>query len=150
MTMSSNDATQPVPAGQPGPERDSTTDSTTATMWLDEQLTREQPLEDPTDATDAAEPAETAEAAEATNATAAAEATEAVDSTEPPGTTSLRGPAPTPVIIGLIGLLTLVGTGIWSLTDWGVNWALAAPVAVVAVGLVIIVLGVSGLRRPRS
>ena len=146
MTMSSNDATQPVPAGQPGPERD----STTATMWLDEQLTREQPLEDPTDATDAAEPAETAETAEATDAAGAAEVTEAVASTEPPGTTYLRGPAPTPVIIGLIGLLTLVGTGIWSLTDWGVNWALAAPVAVVAVGLVIIVLGVSGLRRPRS
>lgn len=135
MTMSSNDATQPVPAGQPGPERDSTTDSTTATMWLDEQLTREQPIEDPTDATDAA---------------GAAEVTKAVASTAAPGTTYLRGPAPTPVIIGLIGLLTLVGTGIWSLTDWGVNWALAAPVAVVAVGLVIIVLGVSGLRRPRS
>ena len=147
MTTSSNDATQPVPAAQPGPERDSTTDSTTATMWLDEQLTREQPLEDPTDA---AEPAETAETAEATDAAGAAEVTEVVASTAAPGTTYLRGPAPTPVIIGLIGLLTLVGTGIWSLTDWGVNWALAAPVAVVAVGLVIIVLGVSGLRRPRS
>lgn len=144
MTTSSNDATQPVPAAQPGPERDSTKDSTTATMWLDEQLTREQPLEDPTDATDAAE------TAEATDAAGAAEVTEAVESTAAPGTTYLRGPAPTPVIIGLIGLLTLVGTGVWSLTDWGVNWALAAPVAVVVVGLVIIVLGVSGLRRPRS
>ena len=76
--------------------------------------------------------AETAETAEATDAAGAAEATEAVASTAAPGTTYLRGPAPTPVIIGLIGLLTLVGTGIWSLTDWGVNWALAAPVAVVS------------------
>lgn len=62
----------------------------------------------------------------------------------------LKGAAPTPIIIGLIGLLTLAGCAVWSLTDWSVNWAVAAPVGIVLLGVVIIVLGVAGLRRPRS
>lgn len=61
----------------------------------------------------------------------------------------ITGPAPAPIVIGLIGLLTLAGCAIWALTDWTVNWSLAAPAAVVGVGLVIIGLGVAGLRRPR-
>lgn len=59
----------------------------------------------------------------------------------------LTGPAPTPVIIGLIGLLTLVFTAVWSLTEATVNWSVAAPAAIIGIGLVIVVLGLTGLRK---
>ena len=59
----------------------------------------------------------------------------------------LTGPAPTPVIIGLIGLLTLVFTAVWSLTEASVNWSVAAPAAIIGIGLVIVVLGLTGLRK---
>lgn len=62
----------------------------------------------------------------------------------------LTGPAPTPIIIGLVGLLFLVATVVWSLTDLSVNWGLVTPVAVVLIGVVIIGLGLLGLRRPRD
>lgn len=93
---------------------------------------------DLTEALDAAEHEATAQQATTQQATAA------------PGPQWLKGPTPTPTIIGLIGLLTLVGSAVWALTDWSVNWAIAAPVGVVLLGLVIIVLGLSGLRRPRT
>lgn len=62
----------------------------------------------------------------------------------------ITGPAPTPVIIGIVGLLTLVSTAVWSLTDWAVNWAVAVPVGIIGLGVVIVGLGVAGLRRPRA
>lgn len=128
----SNDPTQPVAVPEPEPMPDP--QASTATMWLDEQLTSEH-------GPGSHEHEHEAIHKPAANASAPAPV---------PEPTYLTGPAPTAVIIGLIGLLTLVGTAVWALTDWAVNWAVAAPVGIVVLGLVIIVLGVSGLRRPRS
>lgn len=62
----------------------------------------------------------------------------------------LTGPAPTPVIIGLVGLLALVSFLVWALSDWVVNWAVAVPAGIVGLGAVIVALGLAGLRRPRA
>lgn len=97
---------------------------------------------DPTVSTDPTDPTDP------TTATTATTAASQVGTAPPVG--HLPGVAPTPIIIGLIGLLTLAGCAVWSLTDWSVNWALAAPVGIVVLGLVIVVLGVAGLRRPRA
>ena len=62
----------------------------------------------------------------------------------------LTGPAPTPVIIGLVGLLAIISFLVWALSDWVVNWAVAVPAGIVGLGAVIVALGLAGLRRPRA
>ena len=37
---------------------------------------------------------------------------------------------------------------VWSLTEASVNWSVAAPAAIIGIGLVIVVLGLTGLRKP--
>lgn len=59
------------------------------------------------------------------------------------------GPAPVSIVVGLVGLLVALGAGFSASTDLDPDWASIIPLAVVAVGLVIVVLGLAGLRSQR-
>ena len=79
--------------------------------------------------------------ATATTGTAAGAATEP---------TYLSGPAPFPIVLGLLGLLTAIGVVIADLTDLTVPWTDLGPWTVVLAGVVILVVGAIGLRSSRG
>lgn len=59
------------------------------------------------------------------------------------------GPAPTTSVIGLLGLLTAIAVLISQATDLDIPWGVVGPVAVVGAGVLLVVLGLAGLRGQR-
>ncbi|PRY60066.1 hypothetical protein BCF74_10810 [Knoellia remsis] len=56
------------------------------------------------------------------------------------------GPAPTTSVIGLLGLLTAIAVIVGQATDLDIRWGVVGPVAVVGAGVLLVVLGLAGLR----
>ncbi|GAA4396418.1 hypothetical protein GCM10023168_00270 [Fodinibacter luteus] len=67
--------------------------------------------------------------------------------TEP---TYLRGPAPFAVVLGILGLVIAGATLVAELTDLSVPWTDLGPWSVVAAGLVVLMVGATGLRGSRT
>lgn len=59
------------------------------------------------------------------------------------------GPAPTTSVVGLLGLLTVIAVLAAQTTDLDIPWGVVGPVAVVGVGVLLVVLGLAGLRGQR-
>lgn len=59
------------------------------------------------------------------------------------------GPAPTTSVIGLLGLLTVIAVLVTQATDLDIPWGVVGPVAVVGAGVLLVVLGLAGLRGQR-
>lgn len=59
------------------------------------------------------------------------------------------GPAPTTSVIGLLGLLTVIAVLVAQATDLDIPWGVVGPVAVVGAGVLLVVLGLAGLRGQR-
>lgn len=59
------------------------------------------------------------------------------------------GPAPTTTIVGLLGLLTTIALLVTQSTDLDIPWGVVGPVAVVGAGVLLVVLGLAGLRGQR-
>ena len=78
--------------------------------------------------------------------------TEVADTTAGAATepTYLSGPAPFPIVLGLLGLLTALGVVLADLTDLTVPWTDLGPWTVVLAGVVILVVGAIGLRSSRA
>jgi len=67
----------------------------------------------------------------------------------PAPVTYRSGPAPTTTVVGLLGLLVAVAVVISRATDLDIRWDVVGPVAVVGAGVLLVVLGVAGLRGQR-
>ena len=85
---------------------------------------------------------------------AAGERTEPTDQASPyRGSTAVpefrSGPAPTTTIVGLLGLLTTIALLVTQSTDLDIPWGVVGPVAVVGAGVLLVVLGLAGLRGQR-
>lgn len=59
------------------------------------------------------------------------------------------GPAPTTSVLGLLGLLTAIAVILSQATDLDIPWGVVGPVAVVGAGVLLVVLGLAGLRGQR-
>lgn len=59
------------------------------------------------------------------------------------------GPAPITSVIGLLGLLTAIAVLLTQATDLDIHWGVAGPVVVVGAGVLLVVLGLAGLRGQR-
>lgn len=59
------------------------------------------------------------------------------------------GPAPTTTIVGLLGLLVTITILVTRATDLDIPWGVVGPVAVVGAGVLLVVLGLAGLRGQR-
>ena len=59
------------------------------------------------------------------------------------------GPAPTTTLVGLLGLLTTIAVLVSQATDLDIPWGVVGPVAVVGAGVLLVVLGLAGLRGQR-
>lgn len=59
------------------------------------------------------------------------------------------GPAPTTSVLGLLGLLTAIAVLLSQATDLDIPWGVVGPVAVVGAGVLLVVLGLAGLRGQR-
>ena len=68
----------------------------------------------------------------------------------PPAPTYLAGPAPFPILLGLLGVLLAIGVVVGELTDLTLPWTDLGPWSVVAAGLVVLIVGAIGLRSSRS
>ncbi len=66
-----------------------------------------------------------------------------------PEPTYLSGPAPFPVLLGLLGLLTALVVLVAEWTELSVPWTDLGPWTIVAVGAVVLVVGAVGLRSSR-
>ncbi len=78
--------------------------------------------------------------------TGAVTGTDAGTTAEP---TYLSGPAPFPIVLGLLGLLTAFGVILADITDLSVPWTDLGPWTVVLAGVVILIVGAIGLRSSR-
>ena len=58
-------------------------------------------------------------------------------------------PAPTTTVFGLLGLLTAIAVLVSKATDLDIPWGVVGPVAVVGAGVLLVVLGLAGLRGQR-
>jgi hypothetical protein len=78
--------------------------------------------------------------------------TDPTSDTPPPATVPVwrSGPAPFPLLLGLLGLVTAVTVLVSEVADLRVPWTDLGPWSVVAVGLVVLVVGAIGLRASRS
>jgi len=59
------------------------------------------------------------------------------------------GPAPVTSVVGLLGLLTAIAVLVSQATDLDIPWGVVGPVAVVGAGVLLVVLGLAGLRGQR-
>ena len=59
------------------------------------------------------------------------------------------GPAPMTSVVGLLGLLTVLAVLLAQATDLDIPWGVVGPVAVVGSGVLLVVLGLAGLRGQR-
>ncbi|GAA4111169.1 hypothetical protein GCM10022415_05220 [Knoellia locipacati] len=59
------------------------------------------------------------------------------------------GPAPMTSVVGLLGLLTVIAVLLAQATDLDIPWGVVGPVAVVGSGVLLVVLGLAGLRGQR-
>ncbi len=102
--------------------------------------------DDPTTPTTGAGPT----AADTPTATVPAGADPTATPDAPVEPTYLTGPAPFPLVLGLLGLLTALGVVLADLTDVSFPFRDLGPWTVVLVGAVIIVVGALGLRSSRG
>lgn len=58
----------------------------------------------------------------------------------------ITGPNPAAIIVGLLGLVTLIYCILQVTTDVVVNWRLTGPALVIGIGAVIVGLGIRGIR----
>lgn len=58
-------------------------------------------------------------------------------------------PAPTTSVFGLLGLLTAIAVLLTEATDLDIPWGVVGPIAVVGAGVLLVVLGLAGLRGQR-
>ena len=58
-------------------------------------------------------------------------------------------PAPTTTIVGFLGLLTTITILVTQATDLDIPWGVVGPLAVVGAGVLLVVLGLAGLRGQR-
>ncbi|MFW5475131.1 hypothetical protein ACOCJ5_17605 [Knoellia sp. CPCC 206450] len=136
-------------------------DTTRIETLLDESGSREEPgtTEDPgtsetSSTTEAPRTAEASGATEAPRTTEASGATGATTSWSPydahRATPEFKsGPAPTTSVVGLLGLLTVIAVLVAQATDLDIPWGVVGPVAVVGAGVLLVVLGLAGLRGQR-
>jgi protein-S-isoprenylcysteine O-methyltransferase Ste14 len=59
------------------------------------------------------------------------------------------GPAPVTSVVGFLGLLTAIAVLVTQATDLDIPWGVVGPVAVVGAGVLLVVLGLAGLRGQR-
>ncbi|HPB72767.1 MAG TPA: hypothetical protein PLX71_07305 [Phycicoccus sp.] len=59
----------------------------------------------------------------------------------------IGGPAPVPIVIGLLGLVAALVAILAVTTTLHPNWAVIGPVSVIGVGALVIALGLLGMRR---
>jgi uncharacterized membrane protein len=52
-------------------------------------------------------------------------------------------------VVGLLGLLTAIAVLVTQATDLDIPWGVVGPVAVVGAGVLLVVLGLAGLRGQR-
>lgn len=84
---------------------------------------------------------------EPTTATATAEPTTTATA---PAPTYRQGPAPFGLFLGVVGLVLAGAVLLYELTDVSVPWADLGPWIVVAGGLLVVLMGLLGLRASRS
>ena len=69
------------------------------------------------------------------------------------GTTAVpeyrSGPAPVTTLVGLLGLIATISILVTRATDLDIPWGVVGPVAVVGAGVLLVVLGLAGLRGQR-
>ena len=61
-----------------------------------------------------------------------------------------RGPAPFALLLGVLGLAVAVGVLVGETVDLAVDWSVLGPWTVVAGGLLVVVVGLLGLRSNRD
>jgi hypothetical protein len=66
-----------------------------------------------------------------------------------PPTTYLEGPAPFPILLGVLGVLLAGGILLAEVTDLSLPWTDLGPWTAVIVGLVVLVVGAIGLSSSR-
>ena len=132
------DATQPVatPEAQQSEPHMSTDETTTIETLLDEPASAPKPGP-------ASAPAPASPSAPSYASSYAAQAPQ----TAVPEYKS--GPAPTTSVLGLLGLLTAIAVILSQATDLDIPWGVVGPVAVVGAGVLLVVLGLAGLRGQR-
>lgn len=89
----------------------------------------------------------TTETLTAPEPTTAAEATTTLAPPASPDASWIKGPAPAPIVIGVLGLVAVAVCFLQFAPDLAVNWAIAGPAITIGVGALILVLGLIGLRR---
>ncbi|MEO7070982.1 MAG: hypothetical protein ABI131_10875 [Nostocoides sp.] len=67
-----------------------------------------------------------------------------------PHAPTLRGPSPWTVLHGLIALALAVLVFITTATTTRIDWATAGPATIVGLGVVLVLLGLLGMRRRRG
>ncbi|KGN33013.1 hypothetical protein N802_15965 [Knoellia sinensis KCTC 19936] len=73
----------------------------------------------------------------------------AAASTQPAVPEYKSGPAPTTSVIGLIGVLVAIAVLVTQVADLDIRWDIAGPVTAVGAGVLLVVLGLAGLRGQR-
>ncbi|KGN37558.1 hypothetical protein [Knoellia subterranea] len=73
----------------------------------------------------------------------------AAQATQPAVQEFKSGPAPMTSVMGLLGLLTAIAVLLTQATDLDIHWGVVGPVTVVGAGVLLVVLGLAGLRGQR-
>ncbi|MBR7743610.1 hypothetical protein KC207_09940 [Phycicoccus sp. BSK3Z-2] len=68
----------------------------------------------------------------------------------PPGPLHRRGPAPFALLLGTLGLLLALAVLVGESVDLSPDWSVLGPWAVVAGGLLVVVVGLLGIRSNRT
>lgn len=140
-------ATQGTAPGSPAPGGSALSSAAPAASTQDSTPLRESTLDGPAPGNPAAGHA--VPGSVAWHDASADPAPAAVADPAPPEPMWLRGPAPTPIIIGVLGLLAAVMCGLAVGTTLTINWVVAAPALIIGFGVLIVALGLLNARRSR-